>query len=599
MLKRKQNIIAMVMGRVVLLFFIIIALGACAKSEDMPTVGDSGDTGDTADTGDSSDTGDTADSSAVDESIDELEVSDEDATGGADDAACTDENFKENDDDGDGIANYLDGCSDFDDDGTPNYLDIDSDGDGISDHVECGEDFNHPRNSDTDNMPDFLDVDSDNDGVLDRLEEIYGTDVLKKDSDDDGSDDLAEVVYGSDPLDATDSIPDGIFYVVLPYDAPESVSRSLTFNVKIDAIDVAILLDISESMTEELEELKKTIKTDIVDAISQKYRGETEYAGFSLATFGWQHPYSLRQRITASNTKIQHAIDAVEIPKDTDELHDFALFALASGQGVENVVHRCLPGFEGCAQTIREDSTLSLAQMDCSASWGDVGGGCFRRTSMPIIIMITDESFMHCIQHDDVPDGYNTLCRYDQPNGPGQQEAIAVMSGIGAKFIGIDTGFSEGKPTNAAFEDFKTIAEQTGSLDGDGKPFIYHAGKESGEGLASEIVSAIDNLTEYIKMDVKTESRSEEMCGGLSVSKFVREGAPIKAIPGDAVQSVDETTFYGVKKGSSLIFEMKFYNDFCINKSDEPLTYKAFVTVLGNGSFLNSHLVTVIVPPEK
>ena len=566
----------------------------------MPTASDSGNTGDTADTGDVGDSANTADTGSVDEAADDMEYSDADTENGKDDASCTDESLKDNDDDGDGIPNYLDGCQDTDGDGVPNYLDLDSDGDGISDSTECGEDSNHPRNSDADDMPDFLDVDSDNDGLPDRLEEIYGTDMLKKDSDDDGSDDLAEVVYGSDPLDPEDSIPEGIFYVVLPYNAPEDVARSLTFSVRIDAIDVAILLDISESMTDELEELKKTIKTDIVDAISQKYRNTVEYAGFALATFGWQHPYSLRQRITSSNSKIQQAIDGVELPEDTDELHDLALFALSSGQSVENVVHRCLPGFDGCNQTIREDATLSLSKMDCSASWGNVGGACFRRSSMPIVIMITDESFMHCIQHDDPVDGYNTLCRYDQPNGPGQQEAIAVMSGIGAKFIGIDTGFTQdGKPTTAAFEDFQTIAEQTGSLDGDGNPFIYHTGKESGEGLASEIVSAIDNLTEYIKMDVKTETRSEEMCGGLSVSEFVKQGTPVKAIPGDAIQSIDDTTFYGVKKGSSLIFDMKFYNDFCMNKSEEPLTYQAFVTVLGNGSFLNSHLVTVIVPPEK
>ncbi len=255
--------------------------------------------------------------------------------------------------------------------------------------------------------------------------------------------------------------------------------------------------------------------------------------------------------------------------------------------------------FLQCKQTIRDDAVVALPTMDCTSSWGSVGGACFRSTSMPIFIMITDEAFMHCIQYDEADDGYNTQCRYEQPNGPGKEEAIAVMNGIGAKFIGIDTGFAQGKPTTAAFEDFKAIAEQTASLDAEGNPFIYHAGNESGEGLAKEIVTAIDNLTTYIKMDVTTEARSDEMCGALSVADFVTRGIPVKAIPGDSVANIDETTFYNVKKGADLIFDIHFYNDFCLNKGEEPMTYQAFVTVLGNGSFLNAHLVTVIVPPEK
>jgi hypothetical protein len=42
----------------------------------------------------------------------------------------------EDDADGDGIPNSVEGSGDVDNDGTANYLDLDSDGDGISDAIE-------------------------------------------------------------------------------------------------------------------------------------------------------------------------------------------------------------------------------------------------------------------------------------------------------------------------------------------------------------------------------------------------------------------------------------------------------------------------------
>ena len=63
--------------------------------------------------------------------------------------------------DGDGIPDFLEGTGDADTDGVPNYLDDDSDGDGVLDSAESVLDY------DGDGLPDFLDPDSDNDGFSD------------------------------------------------------------------------------------------------------------------------------------------------------------------------------------------------------------------------------------------------------------------------------------------------------------------------------------------------------------------------------------------------------------------------------------------------
>jgi len=70
--------------------------------------------------------------------------------------------------DGDGIKNGVEGTDDTDGDGTPDYLDTDSDNDGIPDSVEAPNGI--PVDTDKDGTPDYRDTDSDNDGIPDGVE---------------------------------------------------------------------------------------------------------------------------------------------------------------------------------------------------------------------------------------------------------------------------------------------------------------------------------------------------------------------------------------------------------------------------------------------
>jgi len=123
------------------------------------------------------------------------------------------------DDDGDGIPNYLDyesdgdgtpdvfeGTGDEDGDGLPNFRDDDSDGDGILDSYEC---FSTPCvDSDGDGKPDYLDDDSDNDGIPDVYEGMEDIDkdglpnFIDDDSDGDGIPDSVENEGAVPPIDS-------------------------------------------------------------------------------------------------------------------------------------------------------------------------------------------------------------------------------------------------------------------------------------------------------------------------------------------------------------------------------------------------------------
>lgn len=176
------------------------------------------------------------------------------------------------------------------------------------------------------------------------------------------------------------------------------------------------------------------------------------------------------------------------------------------------------------------------------------------------------------------------------------------MNGIGAKFIGIDSGFScdenggSCKKTNSAEKWFTAFAEATGSVDGDGKPFLYHTEQSDGTGIGGNITEAIDKLTTWIDMDVTTGSISDEECNGENAAKFVKSSKTIAADPETGVSGQSEDTFFSVKQGTDVTFDVHFYNDFCINSTDNFLKFEAHATVLGNGSYLSSHLIHVIVP---
>jgi hypothetical protein len=512
---------------------------------------------------------------------------------------CPDPN---GDEDGDGVPNGIEGSGDKDFDGAPNCMDPDADGDGFLDSKECP---SQPcLNSDTDETPDFMDKDSDNDGLSDKEEVEAGTDPTKKDTDGDNSDDLAEIVYGSDPLDDTDSIPDGLFFVVLPYNAPEDVTRTLTFSTLIEAIDVQIVIDISGSMNDEIAQVQTGIKDNIIDPIVTEFP-QAEFASFGISRISWNGTSKfLRQKQTFSVDEVKTAVDAVNDDAFSpavggNELHSEVLYQLAAGEEFHGTAKFCPKGL-GCG--FLADAVVNLLPADCTGEIGTIGHACFRKKAMPIYIMITDEEREDCD-----PNGtqVNSECYWVAGqgfmNGHTFAEAIAVMGGIGAKFIGINTWHDKTADGEANVgidpqTDMQMLAEQTGSLNGNGEPFIYHTATPTGEGMPEQIAQAIKDLITFIDMDVTTGKMSDQECDGISAAEFVKSSTTVAADPTDGVSGQDATTFFSVKQGTTVTFDVRFFNDFCKNTLPEPVVYDALVTVLGNGSYLSNRLVKVIVP---
>ena len=580
------------MRKICIFCFIIFVLFASCTVNETPT--DSSNTNDSQ--SNSPDDENTSDNSNIGS---DNEVSDDETAdnSGWENHACYDRN---GDPDGDGLTNAVEcpefPCIDNDGDDLPDCLDADSDGDGNSDSIECPEE--DCKDTDGDETPDYLDRDSDNDGLSDKKEKEAGTDPYLKDTDGDGSDDLAEIAYGSDPLDDTDTIPAGIFYVVLPYDAPDDVTRTLTFSTKIEAIDIVIMFDTSGSMQDEFYNLKDEINDKIVDQIDAAFPspGFTAY-GFNTV------PWDLRSPVTDNAEYIKSKVDDTKCNGSGNELQIQTIYQAATGEGFQSIVRTCMNNQCGKIFGMNvPDENINWPEADCTGQLGSVGGVCSRKKSMPIYIMITDEALQICPAEENLQQWDSCAWAFGNPIGASKEEAIAAMNGIGAKFIGINSEFScDNENTNcsegsAPDDDFELISTMTGSLDKDGKSFNTHTANADGTGMSDQIANAVISLTTWIDMDVTTGKMSDQNCGGTDVAEFVKSSTTISADPADGVSGQDETTFFSVTQGTDVTFDVHFYNDFCINQSDSWMEFEAQVTVLGNGSYLSNRLVHVVVP---
>ena len=530
----------------------------------------------------------------------ETEPTDDDTSTAS--CGCDDPN---GDEEGDGIPNSVEGCQDMDFDGIPNCLDNDSDADSLSDGQECP--AQPCQNSDADTKPDFLDKDSDNDGLADIEEVGWGTDPYDKDSDGDNSDDLAEIVYGSDPKDENSTIPAGLFFVVLPYEAPEDVTRNLMFSTDFSNVDIAIQLDLSGSMEQEKANLQAEIQEKIIDGIPAKVPGLDVATGFvHFMDMVNGDMFVVDHMISQNADSVKNAVNNLPATSGGTEPHQEVLYQTATGAGLTGKFVEA-----GGMMTVN----LNIPPADCTGQLGNIGGVCFRELALKIFIMITDEAFPqidvtgsgNCGISGSASDG----CWDVNAKGALTEDAINAMNGINAKFIGVDSGFScsdvdenyncIGTYTeqNAAKEDFMKVAEGTASLDGNGNPFLYHTASWDGSGMSDQIAEAVKQLTTYIEKDITTSAESDEQCDGISAADFIASAKPDKADPVDGYDSKDDSTFYKVKPSTQVYFDIHFHNDFCKNPLPDPVVYNARIRVLGEGAFLSSREVKIIVPGSQ
>jgi hypothetical protein len=437
-------------------------------------------------------------------------------------------------------------------------------------------------------------MDSDSDGIFDRKELDFGTDPYNKDTDGDGNDDLEEIMYGSDPLDENDLLPEDVKYAIAIYKGEDNDVKSFTFTTDIKAVDILLMVDESGGMAGEVDALKNEIKTHIIDFVETEFP-TLGFAAYGLATFGYETMYEMVQTMTLDNDEIQSAVNMLDASQ-SNELITEALYQATTGEGIEGHYYVNVPGFGKF-----EHQDVNVPGQNCNGKLGKIGGACFREKSWPIYVVVTDEAFTFAPLEAESGPGDTILWEWSDPEPHSVEETLAVMNNLGAKFIGIDTGFDDEPPVqelNLAQEDLDYFAQNTGSFYGSNEySFIYHSPNEDGSGIGGVIGNAVVDLLRNINMDVTVIGVSDDTCNGIPAGEFISEIRTIYADPADWISGMDIETFYNVVPGTILRYDIHFGNDFCENTSDEPMMFELTPTAQGNGSYLSEgQKVFIIVP---
>lgn len=416
------------------------------------------------------------------------------------------------------------------------------------------------------------------------------------------------------------------FFFVLPFedgDGPQD--KPLTFSTDVKAMDVFINMDVTGSMSEEINNLRAALSGDIIPAIQAQVPdtefGAGSFADFPLPPYGdssTDQPFRLLQPITADITDVQIAVGTYVAAGGNDgpESNIEALYQIATGEGLVGPAPTSVaPNMEG------------------------IGGVGFREGSFPIVVSITD-----ALSHDPMGDaacefgGAEVYAGAVAPLAHSQQQAMDALNSICGRVIQIAVG---GPGPCSAYDDGLQFNQATGALvppeawDVAGRPAGCAAGQcctgisgagvapdaaglcpmtyqanGNGTGVDSSFSSAVSLLAAYGQFDVtstvtgvETDVDGDPLPAGTTTADFIQSVTPFDhgmvPLPGVADPTLTPTVFENVVPNTDVVFTVTAFNDF-VEQSSTPRLFTANIQVLADScGELDDRDVFILVPPEE
>lgn len=429
---------------------------------------------------------------------------------------------------------------------TEEWQNADEDKDGIPNGYECQECpcVDH----DGDGMPDYIDRDSDNDGLSDKHEKELGTDPYKNDTDGDGDDDLTEVICNeTDPLNPED-------YSTIPTICTsgcysrKSVEIELTFNVgPREQTDITFLIDATGSMEESFE----NIKLEISDLINEKLSQVNEADDISFGLIEMPYDVALRQTKDAEMLKTrisEHSFDG------SWEIHLETIYQSMIGDGFKgNLVYSGNP--------FGED--FYFLPKNCKGALGNIGGACLRENANHILILLSDEEILEILsEEEDSSNGLDEVWKKGSSGVHKLDDVVEAARVTKSKFVQISTSSS---PNDVE----RSLLEETASQNAAGEVLFFDSLDPENGKLSDDIVAAINSLLEYEKTDLQMELILPD--SSETYEKYKLDCSmdvsfkTLRAEPEEGIEKMDETTFFGVKKGTEVTYEINFDEVSCFD----------------------------------
>lgn len=308
----------------------------------------------------------------------------------------------------------------------------------------------------------------------------------------------------------------------------EPVQASLSLPVSLVVVDLLLMLDATGSMADEIDNVRTGLRRHVLPGVQEAIPD----AAFGVALVGEfpelphgpadVRPYELRTPITRDVLQVEAALERVPDWGNFDEpeAQVEALYQAVTGEGLGSWID---------------------PSAGCPA--GGLGAACFRRESLPVILLITDAPF-----HNGPP-GVSPRAPYDLRPPPHQYaDAVRVLRDLGVLVVGLganDPGRLSPVPH------LREVAADTGAV-ADGRPLVIDIGS-SGTGVDRKVVDAVSRLASDVPLDVFAEV--EDVLGdAFDAREQVVAVHALEASPTDGVASIEPDHFRGVMPGTEVTF---------------------------------------------
>lgn len=346
--------------------------------------------------------------------------------------------------------------------------------------------------------------------------------------------------------------------ILLPLDTEVVVGRA----------DVLMLIDVTGSMDEEIDQIRATLRDRLVPgirgAIPDSRLGVATFADFPTGECGGPSdvPFAQILPIDDDVARVQAAVDSVATTSggDPPESQVEGLYQAATGEGLGTII---------------------------PASFGCPGGGfgypCFRTDALPVILLFTDAPF-HNGPGGSEP--YPLSCRAEGAHT--YAEAVDALNARGIRVMGLFSGARTGRG------DLERVAIDTGAVSG-GTPLVFDIGA-AGESLSTNVIAAVRTLADVIQFDVDTVLVDPVPSDGVDPRAFVDAVIALRAEPPSGVTSIAGGVFFGVSTGTRVVFQLQLRNDIVV-PGVGPQHFLLEIVFRADGrTRLGSTIIDIVIP---